>query len=89
MPTSPNEAAHPPLAVAEQRGDARRPPGPRLRAPAADAWLQTMSMLRALLLERRQQASCVTTAQEHLMAVAGLRNGSWLSVEPADTRAAQ
>ena len=48
-----------------------------------------MNTLRALLLERRQQASCVTTAQEHLLAVAGLRNGGWLSVEPADTRAAQ
>ena len=89
MPTSPNEAAHPPLAAAEQRGATRRPPGPRLRAPVADAWLQTMNTLRALLLERRQQASCVTTAQEHLLAVAGLRNGSWLSVEPVDTRAAQ
>jgi len=48
-----------------------------------------MNTLRALLLERRQQASCVTTAQEHLLAVAGLRNGGWSSVEPADTRAAQ
>ena len=89
MPTSPNEAAHPPLAAAEQRGAPRRPPGPRLRAPAADAWLQTMNTLRALLLERRQQASYVPTAQEHLLAVAGLRNGGWSSVEPADTRAAQ
>ena len=89
MPTSPNEAAHPPLAVAEQRGATSRPPGLRLRAPAADAWLQTMNTLRALLLERRQQASCVTTAQEHLLAVAGLRNGGWMNVEPADTRAAQ
>ena len=89
MPTSPNEAAHPPLAAAEQRGATRRPPGPRLRAPAADAWLQTMNTLRALLLERRQQASYVPTAQEHLLAVAGLRNGGWSSVEPADTRAAQ
>ncbi len=48
-----------------------------------------MNTLRALLLERRQQASYVPTAQEHLLAVAGLRNGGWLSVEPADTRAAQ
>ena len=89
MPTSPNEAAHPPLAAAEQRGATRRAPGPQLRAPAADAWLQTMNTLRALLLERRQQASYVPTAQEHLLAVAGLRNGGWSSVEPADTRAAQ
>ena len=89
MPTSPNEGAHPPLAAAEQRGATRRPPGPHLRALVVDACLQMMNTLRLSLLERRQQASCVTTAQEHLLAVAGLRNGGWMNVEPADTRAAQ
>ena len=48
-----------------------------------------MIALRVSLLERPQQASCVTTAQEHLLAVAGLRNGGWMNVEPADTHAAQ
>ena len=48
-----------------------------------------MIALRLSLLGWLQQASCITTAQEPLLADAGLRNSRWMNVEPADTRAAQ